>query len=172
MDLLEFESAALYFDEPLNDEASRCLDQAAKSYGTRSAETALMRAYFLEPEHPTVLVALYRYFFYQHRLEDALLVAQRVLRIFAKRLKLPEDWRELDETRFCNGVMVSMSQVRFYMMALKGAGYLELRLGEYDSAIARLEKIVELDSKNRLDAQALIDVAREALSNGQDAVSM
>jgi hypothetical protein len=87
MDLLEFESAALYFDEPLNDEASRCLDQAAKSYGTRSAETALMRAYFLEPEHPTVLVALYRYFFYQHRLEDALLVAQRVLRIFAKRLK-------------------------------------------------------------------------------------
>jgi tetratricopeptide (TPR) repeat protein len=68
--------------------------------------------------------------------------------------------------------MVSMSMVRFYMMALKGAGYLELRLGEYDSAIARLEKVVELDSKNRLDAQALIDVAREALSDGQDVVSM
>jgi tetratricopeptide (TPR) repeat protein len=172
MDLLEFESAAFYFDEPLHSEASRCLDQAAKSYGSRSAEASLMRAYFLEPEHPVVLVALYRYFFYQHRLQDALLVADRVLRVLAGRLKLPQEWQDLDETRFCNGVMVSMTLVRFYMMALKGAGYLELRLGEYDAAIARLEKVVELDTKNRLDAQALIDVARDALSNGQGAVSM
>ena len=33
-----------------------------------------------------VLVALYRYYYYQHRLSDALIVSERVLRIFANRL--------------------------------------------------------------------------------------
>ncbi len=172
MDLLDFREVELYFDEPLHEEAARCLERAAKNYGGRPAETALLRAYFLEPEHPLVLVALQRFFFYQHRHQEALLVVERVLRVLAVRLRLPEDWRELTEARFGNGVMVSMTLIRFYMMALKVAGYLELRLGDYQSAIARLEKVAELDSKNRLDAQALINVAREAMSEGQAAVSL
>jgi hypothetical protein len=49
------------------------------------------------------------------------------------------------------------------MLALKGAGYLQLRLGDYETALARLEKVSELDSNDRLGAKALIDVAREAL---------
>ena len=83
MDLLDFEAESLYFDEPLKQEAQRCIEQAAASYGTVQAEGLLMRAYFLEPEHPSVLVALYRYFYYRHQLADALLVADRVLRVFA-----------------------------------------------------------------------------------------
>ncbi|MES9813444.1 MAG: hypothetical protein ABW161_11250 [Candidatus Thiodiazotropha sp.] len=165
MDMLDFESDSLYFDEPLHDEAKACLERAAESYGEMLSEASLMRAYFLEPEHPMVLVALYRYFYYQHRVEDALLVAERVLQVFSKRLGLPGDWHNLTEMQIGNGVMVSMAMIRFYMLALKGAGYLELRLGEYESAMARLNKVVELDSKDRLGAQASLDVAREALKN-------
>ena len=171
VDLLAFESEELYFDEAIDSEARQCLDQASERYGRGEAEAALMRAYFLEPEHPMVLVALYRFFFYQHRLNDALRVAERVLKVIGKRLGFPEDWRELTERRLGGGVMISMTLIRFYMLALKGAGLLELRLGDYTSATARLEKVTELDSKDRLGAQALLDVAREALESEADGVS-
>jgi tetratricopeptide (TPR) repeat protein len=171
IDLLEFDSEELYFDEALDSEARHCLDQASERYGTEQAEAALMRAYFLEPEHPMVLVALYRFYYYQHRLHDSLRVAERVLKVIGKRLEFPEDWRALTEMRLGSGVMISMTLIRFYMLALKGAGFLELRLGDYASALQRLEKVVELDSKDRLGAQALLDVAREALEQQAGPVS-
>ncbi|MEL0584035.1 MAG: hypothetical protein AAES65_04020 [Candidatus Thiodiazotropha sp. (ex. Lucinoma kazani)] len=163
LDLLDFDKEELYFEEPLDPEVQRCLKKAADEYGTEVAETALMRAYFLEPSHPMVLVALYRFYYYQHRLKESLLVAKRVLKVIGKRLDLPEDWRDLTEMRIGSGVMVSMTMIRFYMLALKGAGYLELRLGEYESALERLEKVAELDLKDRLGAQALLEVVRKAL---------
>ena len=171
IDLLEFDSEDLYFDEPLDDEAKSCLDQAAEHYGTDEAETALMRAYFLEPEHPMVLVALYRFYYYQHRLKESLMVAERVLKVIGERLEFPEDWRDLTEMRLGSGVMISMTLIRFYMLALKGAGFLELRLGDYPSAMQRLEKVVELDSKDRLGAKALVEVARQALERDAEQVS-
>ena len=163
MDLLDFTSEDLYFEEPLQSEASDCLDQAAEHYAGDRAEPALLRAYFLAPEHPLVLVALYRFFYYRHRLADALRVADRVLVIFAKRLDLPQDWHELNETQIGGGVMVSMTMIRFYLLALKGAGFLELRLGLYPDAFERLAKVVELDSHDRLGARALLEVAQQAL---------
>lgn len=163
--MLNFESGELYFDEPIDTAARVAVEEAAEQYGQEQAEQQLLRAYFLEPEHPLVLVALYRYFYYQHRLSDALLVSERVLRIFAARLGLPVDWRELDEARFAAAADNAMTLLRFYLLALKGAGYLELRLGEFDSALARLEKVAELDDSDRLGARALIDVAREAIDN-------
>jgi tetratricopeptide (TPR) repeat protein len=172
VDLLDFDSEDLYFDEALNSEAKQCLDDAAESYGESESELALLRAYFLEPEHPMILVALYRYYYYQHRLSDALIVAERVLTVTAKRLDLPLDWRDLTEGRIGSGVMISMTLIRFYMLALKGAGYLELRLGNYDSALERLEKVAELDSKDRLGAQALLEVVRKALLNQPGSVSV
>ncbi len=171
IDLLEFDSEELYFDEPIDPEARRCLDQASEQYGTEQAEEALMRAYFLEPEHPMVLVALYRFYYYQHRLQDSLRVAERVLKVIGKRLEFPEDWRDLTEMRLGSGVMISMILIRFYMLALKGAGYLELRLGDYPSALARLEKVAELDAKDRLGAQALLEVVREALEREAGSVT-
>jgi tetratricopeptide (TPR) repeat protein len=167
MDLLEFQAEQLYFDEPIDPAATRLVERAAQLYGQPEAEDLLMKAYFLEPEHLLVLVALYRYFYYQHRLSDALRVGERVLRITARNLGLPEDWRELDRVAFENTVLVSMTGLRFYMLALKGAGYLELRLGDHESALQRLQKVADLDDKDRLGAQALLDVAREAL-NEQD----
>ncbi len=164
MDMLDFDCDSLYFDEPMDPEAKRCLDLASENYGEEEAEAALMKAYFLEPEHPMVLVALYRYFYYQHQLDEALMVAERVLHVFARRLGLPKDWRDLTEAQIGNGVLVSMVMIRFYMLALKGAGYLELRLGEYDAALLRLQKVVELDSNDRLGAKMLLGVAQEAIA--------
>jgi hypothetical protein len=162
-DLLDFTGEELYFDEPLPAEVRDCLERAAEDYGEGDAEPSLLRASFLAPEHPMVLVALYRYFYYQHRLTDALRVADRVLRVFAKRLDLPQDWHELTESQIGGGVMVSMTMIRFYLLTLKGAGFLELRLGLYTDAMARLNKVVELDAHDRLGARALLEMAQQAL---------
>ncbi len=163
MDLLDFDGGDLYFEEPLHDTARASLAQAAAHYGEADAsalaETWLQRADQQAPDHPLVLVALYRFFYYQHRLADALIIAERVLRVFAQRLNLPQDWRELTPEHLRGDI----PSLRFYLLALKDAGLLELRLGETRSAIARLEKVAELDSQDRLGARALLEVARASL---------
>lgn len=163
VDMLDFEGEELYFDEPLQTETRECIDRAAEWYGDQEAENRLLRAYFLEPEHPMVLVALYRYFYYQHRYQDALLVAERVLLRFAARLGLPSSWQDLEASSFAGETLASMSELRFYLLALKGAGYLDLRLEKFESAIERLKKVVEIDSKDRLGAGSLLEIAKDEI---------
>lgn len=161
-DLINLDPKDLAFDEPLLPEVEQHLEQATAHPGRKSSETVLMRAYFLAPEHPAVLITLYRHFFHWHRLSDALRVAERLLRVLARRLGLPEDWHDLNESRLGNGILVSMTWIRLYLLTLKGAGYLEMRLGDYDSAGERLRKVTEFDSDDRLGAQALLAVIRAA----------
>lgn len=163
MDLLDFEAQSLYFEDALGDEVVRLLEHAAATYGEVSAEHDLLRAYFLEPGHLTVLVALYRYFYYQHRYTDALTVAERAMEIAARRLELRRPWQQLDLNSLGAGVMKSMTLTRFYLMALKGAGYLKLRMGETQSGLERLEKVAELDVGDRMGVRTLVDIARREL---------
>lgn len=163
MDLLDFDAQLLYFDEALDAETAELLQAAARAYGDVAAERLLLQAYFLEPEHLTVLVALYRYFYYQHRYRDALRVAERAINIVGRRLGLCREWRELTLPALGPAVMHSMTLTRFYLMVLKGAGYLELRLGEIGNGLARLEKVMELDSDDRLGVRSLVQLARAEL---------
>ncbi len=113
MDLLDFEQAELYFDEPISEEVEHLIDMAAANYGNEEAELMLLRANFMAPQHLMVLVALYRYYFYQHRLEDALLVAESTLAVVGRRLEFPETW-----------ALSVRSQRRCGCDALDGAGAL------------------------------------------------
>jgi DNA-binding SARP family transcriptional activator len=56
-----------------------------------------------------------------------------------------------------------MSLMRFYLYVLKGSGYLLMRMGRVDEALERLEKLVALDTSDRIGAQALVELARNAL---------
>lgn len=58
MDFLDFAGEDMYFDEPLGPVVEELLRDAARRHGEEGAEASLLRAYFLEPEHLTVLVAL------------------------------------------------------------------------------------------------------------------
>ena len=160
MDLLDFDNAELYFDEPLAQDVTRLLVAAADAYGSEEAESLLLRANLMAPQHLIVLVALYRYYFYQHRLEDALLVAESALAVVGRRLEFPDTWLYLREANVGAGVMLSMGLVRFYLMVLKAAGYINLRLGNYATGQAMLEKLVQLDSHDRIGGKALLEVIR------------
>jgi tetratricopeptide (TPR) repeat protein len=160
MDLLDFEKTELYFDDPITPEVEKLIAAAANSYGSEESEALLLNAYALAPQQLSVLVSLYRYYFYQHRLEDALLVGESAMAIAGQRLAFPESWVHLQTGNVGEGVMCSMGLVRFYLMVLKATGYLNLRLGRYATGQAMLEKLVEMDSQDRLGGKALLDVIR------------
>ncbi len=159
MDLLNVENQALYSDEEMPQIISDLLAQAANDYATGTAEFPLLRAYFLAPENLAVLVALYRFFFYQHRTEEALLVAQRCLDVTGKRLNLPA-WQQL--TTDIIDATQSMGLVRFYLLALKGAAYLKLRLRQFEEARQMINVIMSLDTKDQLGCSLLLNVLEEA----------
>lgn len=161
MDLLDFTDVKLYFDDPLPAEVGSLLAQAARDYGQSGAETALLRARRLAPENLTVLVGLYRYYFYQHRLDDALPVAERAMQLCGRQLGLPADWRELDEGRLAAAAAISFGQLRFYLLALKAASVVLLRQGRIAAASARLSKLAELDCRDQLGAAKLLELVDE-----------
>lgn len=162
MDLLDFEQTELYFDEPLKPEVAQLLHEAGELYGSEEAEAKLLLANFLAPQQLTVLVALYRYYYYQHRLEDALLVAESTLAVAGRRLGFPCSWMFLHPGSLSAGVLRSMGLVRFYLMALKAAGLVNLRLGNRAEGQAMLEKLLELDSHDRIGGRALLELAQAA----------
>jgi tetratricopeptide (TPR) repeat protein len=159
VDLLDFSEKSLYFDEPLSEQAIQLIDQASAEYGSTNVEPLLLQAYEIAPEHLTVLVALYRYYYYQHRLEDALIIAHKALTVSGKRLGFPEIWQQLSSAHIGAGALISMGMVRFYLLALKGAGYLNLRLQKWQTAVDMLTKVASLDEADRLGATALLEIA-------------
>ena len=81
MDLLDFEAQGLYFEEPDVVGVKELIEQAAGSYETGGAELPLLQAYFKAPDSLNVLVALNRFYYYQHRLDDALNATSRALAV-------------------------------------------------------------------------------------------
>ena len=164
MDLLDFEQAELYFDEPLAQDVAKLIVAAADKYGSEESESLLLRASIMAPQHLMVLVALYRYYFYQHRFDDALLVGESTLAVVGRRLNFPETWMYLNEANLGEGVLRSMGLVRFYLMVLKATGYVNLRLGNVEVGQAMLEKLVELDSHDRMGGKALLEVLYQSMN--------
>ncbi|MBV5275419.1 MAG: hypothetical protein JZU52_17840 [Lamprocystis purpurea] len=164
MDLLDFSGEEMYFDEPVTPEVEALLLAVAQQYGDDAAEHSLMRAYFLEPEHLTVLVALYRYFFYRHRFREALTTADRAIAVAARRLELPSRWEQLTPAHLGGSVLVSMSMTRFLLLALKGSAYLLMRLGDPAAALQRFDKIAEIDTSDRLGVKDLRAMAQSSIT--------
>jgi tetratricopeptide (TPR) repeat protein len=164
MDFLDFSGEDMYFDEPISPIVEGLLLDAAQHYGTDRAEASLLRAYFIAPEQLTVLVALYRYDYYHQRYQDALITAERAIAIVSTRLNLTSCWQDLSAADLGRSALVSMTLTRFMLLAIKGAGYLLMRLGDHQGALARFEKIAEIDTSDRLGITELLAMARAAVA--------
>ncbi|MFK4754584.1 MULTISPECIES: hypothetical protein [Oceanospirillaceae] len=156
MDLQDFKGQGMYFDEPLSADVEELMNRAAQAYGDGDAEEYLQQAYALAPGHMTVLVGLYRFYYYQHRLPEAIEVAYKVMAGIAPGIGFPDHWEKLTFTHLANGVLESFTRVRFYLLALKGAAYLTLRLGDMAEGVRMLNKVVEFDTSDRLGARSLL----------------
>lgn len=121
------------------------------------AETLLLEAAIMAPDHPAVLIGLYRFYFYKGRLEDALEIAEVCLETAARANRLPADWRRVrpGDARFGDYEAVGP---RFYIFTLKAYAYLNMRLGELDVARAALRQLLAIEPTDKINARLLMDV--------------
>jgi tetratricopeptide (TPR) repeat protein len=157
MDLLDFEAQGLYFEEPDVAGVKEMIATAAENYANGDAELPLLKAYFLAPESLNVLVALNRFYYYQHRLEDALTATTKALVIIRPKISFPEDWRQLQLSHINDAPANLLTQVRLYLFTLKAIGFLNMRLENLDLSQGIFEKLVGLDNKDRIGAKGLLE---------------
>lgn len=167
MDLQDFEGQDMYFDLPMSAEVDQLVNEAAESYGNGDAENKLLQAYELAPKNLSLLVAMYRFYYYQHRWKDALHIADLAMEASGELLDMTTHWTRLTPEHLGQPALRSMGLLRFYFLALKGAGYLCLRMDDREAALERLKKVVELDPQDRLGASFLLDMAKYGSADGR-----
>lgn len=138
------------------------VEAALRQAGERRADpvvamAALMRATALAPDHPAVLIALYRYYFYGHQLACARDVARRALFVGTRALGLPMLWRQVPAQPLAGARFDPAT--RFFLFSLKGYAYLSLRLGDATEARDALALLCALDPEDRVGG-ALLETVR------------
>ncbi len=135
------------------------LKEAGASYHQDDiAETHLLAALDLAPDHPAALISLYRFYFYKGRLPEALNVARMCLATAARELRLAGGWRD---ARPGDADFGSYSAIlpRFFMFSLKGYAYLQMRTGAIDEGRAAVGQLLALDPSDKINAGLLVSVA-------------
>ncbi len=168
MDLLDFQAQDLYFEQPEPAAVTALLQQASVSYAEGDAEMPLLKAYFLAPQSLNVLVALNRFYYHQHRLDEALQATMKALQIVGEKLNFPVQWQDLTPQHL--GVLApeQLTQLRLYLFVLKSSGFLNMRLQRLALSACIFEKVLELDVKDRIGAAGLLELVKKRMA--EDAV--
>lgn len=165
MDLLDFEAKDLYFQQEDSPEVQELIKYAADLYATGEAELPLLRAYLRAPESLNVLVALNRFYYYQHRLAEALLISEKALHLIRAGIDFPADWQQLQATHITEAPKDLLTRIRLYLFTLKSIGFLHMRMEHLELSKAIFEKLVALDAKNRIGAEGLLELVEQRLVN-------
>lgn len=139
-------------------EAQGHIERAALSYHlTDVAETHLLAADRIAPDHAAVLIAFYRFYFYKGRLVDALQTARDCIDKALRLNGLGSAWRLVRPEDAPFGEWDALVP-RFFLFSLKGYAYLSMRVGDLDEGRCAAEKLIELDTRDRIGARVLLDV--------------
>jgi tetratricopeptide (TPR) repeat protein len=138
--------------------AEQYLSQAGDNYASdRVAEDYLSQAQELAPDHFAVLIGFYRYYFYKGRLQEALAISKICMAKAAREKNFATDWRAVQKEDAQFGDYDDVI-ARFFMFCLKGYAYLLLRLGDFAEGRAAIEKLLQLDTTDKINARLLIDI--------------
>jgi tetratricopeptide (TPR) repeat protein len=167
MDLLQFDARDLYFETEDSEDVQNLIRSASEMYGSGSAELPLLQAYLRAPESLNVLVALNRFYYYQHRLAEALLIAEKALALIRRDVGFPDDWRQLETQHISEAPRERLTRIRLYLFTLKSIGFLHMRMKNLALSRSIFERLVMLDDKDRIGAKALL----ELVARSQETVS-
>jgi hypothetical protein len=111
------------------------------------------------PDHIATNFGAFRFFYYRHRLAEALPHVEVWLRGTIKRNNFPQDWREVgphhaDFTHFD-------SEPRTFLFALRGYGFILTRLRRIEEGREALSKVSELDPDDHMRARRLLQTIDE-----------
>lgn len=158
MDLLEFDAKDLYFEREDSPEVKALIQYASEGYASGEAELLLLKAYLRSPESLNVLVALNRFYYYQHRLQEALLISEKALVLIQRGIGFPEHWEMLEARHIDAAPKDLLTRIRLYLFTLKSVGFLNMRLENLPLSRSIFEKLVALDSKDRIGAKGLLEL--------------
>jgi hypothetical protein len=121
-----------------------------------ATERVVMQALALAQDDVEARLAAYRFYFYNHRLAEALPQAHSIIVLMARRLNIATDWRLVrpGDAPFSS----SEEAPSLYLQALLAWGYGNVRLGQVDAGRRALEKVVEIDPRDRFGARRLLAV--------------
>ena len=109
-------------------------DALALLHGARAARTdpvgsedAVKRALDLAPDDFTIRLAAYKFYFYNHRLGEALPHAEIILNLLARRLNIAQDWAAVVPEDAAFDELAEAPSL--YLQALLAWGYCKARLG-------------------------------------------
>lgn len=138
--------------------AARLMEQAAAAaYGQPNrAEILLWSAQAMYPECLPIYFALYKFYFYKGRLDEAERAARFALRAAAWAGGFPAEWASLNRTT------VDWTDVRgpqhFYLFSLKALAFIRLRRGARQDSLAILKKLEEIDPDDSVGASVIRDL--------------
>lgn len=158
MDLLDFDAKDLYFEQEDSQEVQALIRAASESYASGEAELPLLKAYLRAPESLNVLVSLNRFYYYQHRLAEALLISEKALALVRRPLDLPADWAELQLAHIQAADKDSLTRIRLYLFTLKSIGFLHMRMENLGLSRRIFEKLVAVDAMDRIGAKPLLEL--------------
>lgn len=164
IDLLEFEAQDLYFQQADSAEVQTLIRFAADLYASGEAELPLLQAYLRAPESLNVLVALNRFYYYQHRLADALLISEKALVLIRRGIDFPDDWQQLDRQHISEAPKDLLTRIRLYLFTLKSIGFLNMRMENLELSRGIFRKLAALDDKDRIGAKALLALVEKRLA--------
>jgi hypothetical protein len=152
----------------LSPHVTALIEQASGLYEQpQQAQALLEQARANAPRHPGPLIALYRFHFYGHRLEQARAVGEDALTI--ARIALGTNFGDVppsEETTRHDAA------VRFYLFVTKGLAYLNMRLGELDEARVLLRALRHLDPKDIVGGGLLSHVLARHATGGPNERSL
>ncbi len=121
-----------------------------------ASREAVEKALALAPEDMRARMGAYKFYLYNHRLDQAALHAEWLLRHFADDLGVTRDWRAIAPGSA--GFSSLDFAPRRYLQALIALGYCRARGGDVAGGREMLAKAHELDSADRFGAGRLLAV--------------
>ena len=154
-----------YYGGDLPAEAERALHAAALAWqDATTAEGHILDALALAPGHLAVHIGAYKFYFYRHRLAEALPHAATCLADALRRSQLPADWRDLcaDDPAF----LALEPGPRLVLFAL--VAYVLVRLGREAEGRAALAKVADLDPDDRMSARRILAILDRGAAGDED----
>ncbi len=131
-----------------------------------AAERAIKQALAMAPEDFSARLAAYKFYFYNHRLAEALPHAAFLVGLLVRRLNVAGDWRAVKPGDAAFDELEEAPSL--YLQALLAWGYCQARLGQRAEGAQAIAKVAELERRDRFGARRLLAVVAEPGPSEED----
>jgi len=154
MSVVPIHEDSVMFGVNIPQEINACLQLAVALYDQpEKAEQLLWKAQKMNPDQLEVYVAVYKFYFYAKRLDEAEEVVMMALTKSAEQGNFDADWNKL--TIHSSKWLTDEVPQRLYLYALKALSFIRLRQSHYDDAEEVLAKLEELDPTDQVGASVI-----------------